>query len=310
MSFFVQYLFAGVALGCVYTLVALGFTLIYKASTVINFAQGELLLTGAYVALVGVYQFHLNFIVAALVSIVFTATIGVLFERFVIRRMLGRPAFAIIMITLGLDTLLLTGFTIHSSATFPSELAGLFPAATPFGIKDGIDFAGVHFGAPDLLTIGVTAVCLVAFYLFFQYTKYGLGMRANAIDQEAALAMGINVSLVSALSWGLAAAVAAIGGILLGIKSSTVDVTTGQIALLAFPAIILGGIDSILGAVVGGMIIGVTQLLAAAYIDSWSTTHGNVLGSDFHEIAPYIVMIIILLIRPYGLFGSRKVERV
>jgi branched-chain amino acid transport system permease protein len=311
MAYFVQYMFQGVALGCIYALVALGFTLIYKASTVVNFAQGELLLTGAYIALVAVYRYHVNLLLSILIAIAATAAIGVLFERLVLRRMLGRPVFSIIMITLGLDALLLTAITVHSAETFPPQIANLatgLPAATPFDLNSTLDVAGAHFSYPDLLTIGVTAVGLVVFYLFFRYTKYGLGMRATAVDQEAALAMGINVRTVYALAWGLAAAVAAIGGVLLAMKQRTVTIDLGTIALAAFPAIILGGIDSVLGAVVGGMIIGVTQLMAAAYIDGRPDL--GFLGPDFHEIAPYFVMIIILLIRPYGLFGTRKVERV
>jgi branched-chain amino acid transport system permease protein len=147
-------------------------------------------------------------------------------------------------------------------------------------------------------------LCAMIFY-FFQYTRYGLAMRATALDQEAALAVGINIRTVYALAWGIAAAVATIGGVFLAFGSFAMDTTLGGAALLAFPAIILGGIDSITGAVVGGIIIGLVQDLTAGY-----ESQITFLGAGIHQITPYLVMILVLLIRPYGLFGTRKVERI
>jgi branched-chain amino acid transport system permease protein len=298
VAYFIQLVFAGLVLGCIYALVALGFTIIYKASGVVNFAQGEFLLVGAYLAYVGVFLWHLNFFLAVLISLVITVLIVLAFERVVVRRMIGRPIFSIIMITIGLNVLLQTGVVMSGASSS-------YPPATPFSIVSGINVGGVHFGASDLWTIAITIACCAALYIFFRFTRYGLAVRATALDQEAAAATGINIHTVYALAWGIAAAIAVIGGVLLAISQTTFDATMGNIALLAFPAIILGGVDSIPGAVVGGIIIGVVEELTAGYESNF-----GFLGNGFYVIAPFLLMIIILLIRPYGLFGTRKVERV
>lgn len=299
MAYFLQLVLAGIALGCIYALIGLGFSIIFKASEVINFAQGELLLVGAYVVSTSVFNWHLGFFLALLLGIIATVAIGLLFERFVLRRMIGRPVFSILMITIGLDIVLRTGVSVIWG---PNTL----PPGTPFQITSGATIGGVHFGANDVWIIIVTALLCAALYYFFRYTKYGLAMRATALDQEAALAMGINIRTVYALAWGISAAIATIGGVFLAAKSFAVDLTLGGTALLAFPAIILGGIDSISGAVVGGIVIGLAQVLTAGYEGSLA----GFLGSGVHEITPYLIMILVLLIRPYGLFGTRKVERI
>jgi branched-chain amino acid transport system permease protein len=298
VAYFIQLVFAGVAVGCIYALIGLGFSIIYKASEVINFAQGELLLVGAYIISAGMFEWHLPFFVALLLAIAVTVTIGLLFERFVLRRMIGRPVFSILMITIGLDIVLRTAVIIGwgSNPIAPG---------TPFQITSGFNMWGVHFGANDVWTIIVTLLLCAALFWFFRFTKYGLAMRATALDQEAALATGIDVRMVYALAWAIAAAVATIGGLFLAAKSVAVDPTLGGAALVAFPAIILGGVDSISGAVVGGIIIGLAQVLTAGYESRFPF-----LRSGFHEITPYLIMILVLLIRPYGLFGTRKVERI
>lgn len=297
MTTFIQLVFSGLALGCDYALIALGFTIIFKASQVINFAQGEFLLVGTFVVSTAMFSWRLGFIPALFIGIIVTAAIGVLFERIVLRRMIGRPPFTIIMVTIGLDVLLLTTVTILVGANTPAVPA-------PFDILSAITIGGVKIGGVNAATsIVVTALICVALYAFLRFTRYGLAMRATAIDQEAALAMGIKISTVYALAWGISGAIATIGGIFLaaGAGNPAFDVGLGQGALVAFPAIILGGLDSIPGAVVGGVVIGMVYTLAQGY---------SVLGTNFYTIAPYLVMILVLLIRPYGLFGSRKVERV
>src|SRR5579864_6873686 len=294
MAYFIQLVFAGVALGCIYALIGLGFSIIFKASEVINFAQGELLLVGAYVVSSGVFTWHLNFILALAIGVIVTVVIGLLFERFVLRRMIGRPVFSILMITIGLDIVLRTAVTVRWGSN-------PIPPGSPFEYTSGFNVAGIHFGTSDLWTIGVTILLCVALYFFFNSTKYGLSMRATALDQEAALAMGINVRLIYALAWGMAAAIATIGGVFLAIDTFSIDPTFGATALLAFPAIILGGLDSVSGAVVGGIIIGLAQLLTTGY----ESRVANIFGSGIHAITPYLIMILILLIRPYGLFGTR-----
>lgn len=299
MAYFIQLVFAGISVGCIYALVALGFTIIFTASGVFNFAQGQFLLVGAFVAYVAEFLWHLSFFLSVLVALVITVLIALAFERLVVRHMIGRPIFSIVMITIGLNVLLQTGVVITGGT------ASSYPAASPFSIASGINAGGVHFGASDLWTIAITIVCCAVLYVFFRFTRYGLAMRATALDQEAAAATGINIHTVYALAWGIAAAIAVIGGVLLAIGQTTFDSTLGNIALLAFPAIILGGLDSVPGAVVGGIIIGLAEELTAGYEGNF-----GFLGNGFYVIAPFLLMIVILLIRPYGLFGTRKVERV
>ncbi len=299
MAYFIQLAFAGIAQGCIYALIGLGFSIIFKASEVINFAQGELLLVGAYIVSSAVFEWHLPFLPALLLGLVVTVFISLLFERIVLRRMIGRPVFSILMITIGLDIVLRTA-VIMIWGSNP------VPAASPFSITSGFTTGGVHLGANDLWTIAITAALCAALFYFFRYTKYGLAMRATAIDQEAALAVGINIRTIYALAWGISAAIATIGGVFLAINSFAIDPTFGSTALIAFPAIILGGIDSVSGAVVGGVVIGVIQVLTAGY----ESRVANILGAGIHEITPYLIMILVLLIRPYGLFGTRKAERI
>jgi len=299
MAYFIQLVFAGIAVGCIYALIGLGFSIIFKASGVINFAQGELLLVGAYIVSAGVFEWHIGFLPALFLGIAVTVAIGLLFERFILRRMVGRPVFSILMITIGLDIVLRTGVILRWGSNPISP-------GTPFEITSGVNFGGAHFGTSDIWTIIITVVLCAALYYFFNSTRYGLAMRATALDQEAALALGINIRTVYALAWGISAAIATIGGIFLATKSFTIDPTLGSTALLAFPAIILGGLDSLSGAVLGGIIIGLAEVLTAGY----ESRFANLLGAGFHEITPYLIMILVLLIWPYGIFGTRKVERI
>jgi branched-chain amino acid transport system permease protein len=298
MTTFIQLVFSGLALGCDYALIALGFTIIFKASEVINFAQGEFLLVGTYIISVAMFSWKLGFLPALLIGAASTALIGALFERVVLRRMIGRPPFSIVMVTIGLDVLLLTIVSILLGPNTPASPA-------PFDILASVRIGGVIMGANAIASIAVTVLICAALYAFLRYTRYGLAMRATAIDQEAALAVGVKISTVYALAWAISGAIAAIGGVFLsaGAGNPAFDITLGQAALVAFPAIILGGLDSIPGAVVGGVIIGLVYELAQGYEPAF-------LGSNFHTIAPYLIMIVVLLIRPYGLFGSRKVERI
>jgi branched-chain amino acid transport system permease protein len=304
MAYFLQLVFAGMALGCVYALIGLGFAIIFKASHVINFAQGEILLVGAYIISAGVFEWRIGFFPALVLALVLTVLIALIFERFVLRRMIGRPPFSILMITIGLDIVLRT-LVIARWGSNP-----VAPGA-PFDLTSGLDFknildGNIHLGANDLWTIGVTILLCLALYYFFNRTSYGLAMRAAALDQEAALAMGIDVRRVNMLAWGISAAVATIGGAFLATRSVAIDPLLGATALLAFPAIILGGATSINGAIVGGIIIGLAEVLTAGYENALFAGAGRGLS----EITPYLIMVLVLLIRPYGLFGRREVERI
>jgi branched-chain amino acid transport system permease protein len=300
VALFLQLVFAGLALGCNYALIGLGFTIIFKASQAINFAQGEFLLVGAYVVSVALFAWHLNFFVALLIGMAVTAAIGVLFERIVLRHMIGRPPFLLIMVTIGLNVLLLTAVSIVVGTQ------QFIRSPEPFDFVGGFHVGGVELGYNNLAAIGATILICALLYGFFRYTRYGLAMRATALDQEAALAMGIKISTVYALAWAMSGALATIGGIFLAANLPAFDQSFGNSALVAFPAIILGGLDSIQGAVVGGVVIGVIYELAQGYSGHFPTF----LGTGFEGIVPYLVMILVLLVRPYGLFGTRKVERV
>jgi branched-chain amino acid transport system permease protein len=297
MTDFLQLCFAGLALGSRYALVALGFVVIFKASGVINFAQGALVTIGAYVAFNFNQTWDLPFALSFVLAVATGALVGVVIQRLLLHRMVGRPVFGVIMITIGL--LFLIDQIIPSIWGYDALDLG-----DPWGI-DTVDAGGVVLAVKDLWTIGLAAVVLLAFFAFFKFTRMGIAMRASAYDQEAALARGISVRRVFAYSWGIAGGVAALAGVTLGAGPAAVTPSLGLIALAAFPAMILGGLDSPKGAVIGGLIIGLTQTLTAGYQPQYAAF----LGNNFYVVMPYVVMIVILLIRPYGLFGTREVHR-
>jgi branched-chain amino acid transport system permease protein len=298
MEEFLQLFFAGLALGARYALVALGFVVIYRATGVINFAQGGLVALGAYLAYQLAQESELPFALAVAGALAACALVGVLIEWLLLRRMVGQPVFAVVMITIGLL------FVIDQ--VIPTIWGyGVRNLGDPWGVRT-VEAGGVSLAVRDLWTLGLAAAALAAFFLFFRFSRYGLAMRATAFDQEAALAQGISARRVFALSWAIAGAVAALAGVTLASGASAVDPSIGFIALAAFPAMILGGLDSPLGAVIGGLVIGVTQTLTAGYQPDYAAW----LGNNFHVVMPYVVMVLILLVRPYGLFGTPEVERV
>jgi branched-chain amino acid transport system permease protein len=309
MTKFFSLLQDGLALGAVYALVALGFVVIYRATGVINFAQGGLVVFGAFL----VYQAQVTwdwfggggtwpgFIAAALFAMVCVALVGAAFEALVLRRMIGQPIFAIILITIGLF-LLVEPITTTIWHNPPGGLE------TPFGLER-VTIGDVKILQVNIATVIIGAIVMGGFFLLFQYTKIGVAMRATAVDQEAALAQGISVRRVFALSWAIAGAVAVVAGMMLAGGAGPapgLSISLGLIALRAFPAIILGGLDSPGGAVVGGLIIGVAQVMTGGYISS----NVEALGAEFADVVPYLIMFAVLLVRPYGLFGTREVRRV
>jgi branched-chain amino acid transport system permease protein len=294
MTQFLQLAFDGFALGCVYALIALGFAVVYRASQVINFAQGAMLLVGAYLVSLFAAYAGLPFWLSVILAVVLLAAGGVLFQMVVLRRTLGQPLFTIVMITIGLSIAMTAGV----DAVFGPNQRLL---GDPWGASK-FHVGGVVFTWVEVSGVISAFVLLAAFFLFDRYSRYGLAMRATAADPEAALAVGVPVRRVHALAWGIAGAVATVGGVFLAGFPNSPNPQLGDAALLAFPAIILGGLGSPVGAVVGGVIIGVVQVLTSGYEPSWT-------GSNFYEVAPYIVMIAVLLAKPYGLFGSRPAER-
>jgi branched-chain amino acid transport system permease protein len=293
-----QTLFSGIALGAKYALVALGFVVIFKATGVINFAQASFVLVGGYLTFNAVNTWGMPFYPAVLVAMLGGALLGIAIEGLILRRMVGEAPFTLIMVTIGvlyvIDNLV--------TAIWGPDLKDL---GDPWG-SDTISIGDVVLPVRELWSIGITAVVVVLFFLFFRYSALGLAMRATALDQEAAMAQGISARTVYRASWGIAGVVAALAGIMLSSGPAALSPTVGLVALAAFPAMILGGMESPLGAVVGGLIIGLVQQFTALL----QPEYAEWLGDSFQVVAPYLVMILILLVRPYGLFGTKEVRRV
>lgn len=294
MTFFFQMLTNGIVVGSIYGLVALGFVLIYRSSGALNLANGEFVLFGPYICLVLMTSFNVPFYVALLGTLVVSAILGLIVERLVIRPLQHAPAISVIMATLGLASLLAGVVHMiwgHSTKNFPQ----VFPP-TP------VKFGGVIVTPVYLWSFVIVMVLLVIFTVFFKYSKIGLAMRAVADDQQAALSMGMSVKFVYAVTWSIAAMVAAIGGVLMG-NISGVSPGMATIGLTVLPVVILGGLDSVLGAIVGGFLIGIIQNFAGGYLDP-------LVGGGIKEVVPFIIVLFILMLKPYGLFGSKGIERV
>jgi branched-chain amino acid transport system permease protein len=291
----VQILSRGLGLGSVYALLALGFVIIYKSTRVISFAQPAFMLAGAVLVtyLVG----PLGFFLALPLAAAGTAVLALGVERVAVRPMVGRPAFTVAIITLGIDVVV----RVVAAAFIGIDIRQV---GDPWGLKPTV-LLGVEVQQRHLAMIATTALLVTVLFAFFRFTRMGLAMRAAAYDQEAALAQGVSVGAVFAVSWGIAGALAAVGGTFAAIGGS-VESTLWVVALVALPVIILGGLDSLAGAVVGGLVVGVLQEVVATYqrsLPQW-------LGGNVSIITPYVVMFLVLLVRPYGLFGTREVERV
>ncbi|MFX3623062.1 MAG: branched-chain amino acid ABC transporter permease [Ectobacillus sp.] len=294
MAFFLQILVTGIVIGSIYALVALGFVLIYKSSDAINFAQGEFLLIGTYVCLTLVTTYNIPFFIALLMTLVFSALLGFIVERVVLRPFIGEPVISMIMATIGLSSILAGIVHViwgHETRVFPKVFA-----------EGAVKLGSVVVAPVYIWSFVIVLVLLVAFSLFFKYSKMGIAMRATADDQQAALSMGISVKAVFALAWAIAAIVSAVGGVLLG-NINGVNSSLSLIGLKVLPVAILGGLDSIPGAIVGGFMIGIIESLTGAYLDPH-------FGGGLKEVVPFIVLVLILMFKPYGLFGKRQIERV
>jgi len=292
--FFASQVVTGLSTGGVYALVALGLVLIYKASDVINFAQGDLLLVGAYIGW-ALSSAGLPFPVVFVLTMLIAAALGISIERLVLRRMVGQPIIAVIIVTLGLSSML-RGLIFFAASTeirrFPDDIFSSAPLA----------IGGVAVPQIYLWAIGIAMLAVGALSAFFRFSRQGIALRAAADDQQAAMSMGIRISWTFALSWALSAAVAAAGGILLG-NLTGVNFTLADFGLLVFPVVILGGLDSIPGAVVGGLTIGLLQNLASGYLDPC-------VGGGLKSVFPFLVLVAVLMLKPYGLFGRIRIERV
>jgi len=295
---FLQLTIAGVALGAVYGLIALGFVIIYRATKVFNFAHGELLMLGAFL-MVTFLSTGLPWAVALALAAIGTGLVGATFERTVLRRFVGRPIFVPIIITILFAFVLRVGVI----AIYGVERRGL---RTPWDTVGAVDLGGVVVTNNRIATIVAASLALFAVYLVLQRTRIGVAMRASASDQEAAMATGIAIGRIIGSTWFLAGGAAAIAGVFLGLFPRSVDPALGFIALRAFPAVLVGGLDSPSGAVVAGLGLGVLEVLTQGYVNPQL----GQFGQNLHTVLPYVAMILVLMVRPYGLFGTAEIERV
>ncbi|MPZ86456.1 MAG: branched-chain amino acid ABC transporter permease [Nitriliruptorales bacterium] len=294
---FIQALYGGLGAGSIYALIAVGFVIIYKSTRIISFAQPGLMVVGALtVAYLGPV-YGLPFFLAVPLAMLLIAGLGMVIERAALRPMVGKPVFVMVIITLGIDVVLRVVANRFIGVT-------VRPVGDPWGFST-FTIAGVPFQTRFLIMLAALAAVVGVLFAFFRYSRMGLAMRAAAFDQETALAQGISVGAVFALSWAIAAALATLAGVFVG-TGTPIDQGTWVIALKALPAIIIGGLDSVGGAVIGGLAVGVVESLVAAYQPAYAPW----LGNNFELVSPYVVLLLVLLVRPYGLFGTPEVERV
>ena len=287
-----QLVISGIAQGCIYGLIALGFVLIYKATETVSFAQGELMMLGAFGGLAAMTLMGFPFWVSVPSAIAAMTVFGVLLERIVIRPILGQPAFSIVMLTIGI------GYVARGLITMIPAI-GTETHALPVPYKDEIlKVGGLVVNVEQLVVIGATALLCVLLYALFRFSKVGIAMQAASQNQLAAYYMGIPVKRLNGLVWGLAAGVAAIAGLLLA-PFTFVHANMGFIGLKAFPAAVVGGFGSLPGAIVGGLIIGIVEQLSGFY-----------LAQGFKDVAAYIVVLVMLVVLPNGLFGEKLRKKV
>lgn len=287
-----QLLISGAAQGCIYGLIALGFVLIYKATETVSFAQGDLMMVGAFAALAAMTLLGLPFWLAVPAAIIAMGLFGVLLERAVVRPILGQPAFSIVMLTIGV------GYVLRGLITMiPNIGTDTHTLPVPYA-GEVLRMGGLVVSAEQIVVIGVTGLLCLGLFAMFRYSKLGIAMQASSQNQLAAYYMGIPVKRLNGLVWGLAAAVAAIAGLLLA-PITFVHANMGFIGLKAFPAAVVGGFTSLPGAIVGGLIIGIVESFSGFY-----------LPEGFKDVAPYIVVLIMLVLKPNGLFGEKLRKKV
>ena len=306
MTVFLQASFEGLALGAVYSLVAIGFVLIYKATDVLSFSQPALAVVGAGAISALAVDRGINFWIALIIALIATGLLGSLLERIFLRPMVGEPVFSVAILTLGLDIIL---------RTVLDNWIGVNPRymgdpIVSWGQTGSIIAGGVVFKFQEMGAL-LTAVLAVLFLgYFFKVSKYGIAMRATSLDQEASLAQGINVGRIFGLVWFIGGILAAFAGFFITGGFNLLTQASFISAFRALPAVVIGGLDSIPGAIVGSLIIGLTQGYVAYYQFPFEAATGTTLGSGFSLLAPYLIMFGILIIKPDGLFGTEEVERV
>ncbi len=293
LNFLVNLIINGFVVGSVYSLISLSMVLIYKGSKVLNLAQGELLMFGGLIGLTLTATFRLNLFLALALAMIVMAIIGLLIERVFLRSMIGENIIAVIMITLGLSSVL-RGIAGLIWGTERNVFPGSFQ-------EMGVSIGGFHFSGIYMIAIGTSLALVFIFLFFFKYSIYGIALRATANDQEATLSMGISVKRMFGLSWAISAILSAVVGILLG-NISGINLTISIYGLMALAPIILGGMDSIGGAILGSFIIGIIENLAQGYLSSY-------IGGSLKEITAFLIILIVMIFRPYGFFGTKEIER-
>lgn len=291
MTRLVQLLLIGVATGSIYGLIALGFTLVYKATRVFNFAQGDLMTLGAYMLFSFTTTLGLSAQIAIPLAVASALPIGLAFQYVFARPLIGQPFLPVVMATIGASLIIEAVIQINWGVIdLPYE--SQFPQRV-------FDVGGVRIASFDLITIGVSAACVALFALFFRLTRIGLQMRAAAAHNEAAVLSGINVRRVSLVAWGIGTLLAFVAGAILANGQGAITFSLTELGLLAFPAVVIGGLESIPGAVLGGIIVGVLQALVGGYYDPLA-----------QDPLVYAALLVMLLVRPTGLFGQREIQRV
>ena len=297
MTGFLQATANGIAVGAIYALLALGFVIIYKSTQVLSFAQQGLTVLGAFWVVYFSDVLDLSFWVAVSLGMLLAAAVGIVIERIMLRPMVGKPVFAVALLTIGLNIVIL----VIAFDLIGVEIRSL---RDPWGFKS-LSIGGVTISYKNAATIITAVVVVSALLAFFRYAKFGLAMRATASDQEVALAQGVTVTHVFAAAWAMAAVLAAVAGVFLG-AGTGVAPAIGARAIRALPAAVVGGLDSIAGAIVGGLIIGLVE----AYTVAYQSQYLSFLGANFANVVAWVVMFLVLLVRPSGLFGTIEVERV
>jgi branched-chain amino acid transport system permease protein len=294
MEFFFDLITNGLLVGLMYSLVALGFVLIFKATSIINFAQGDLVMFAGYIAAVMLSFQGVTMWIMVPVLVVAMVVLGFVLERGILRPMVGQPIVSVIMVTIGLS------FALQGLV---SIFWGASTRELPLPVRFEPYVVGPVFVSPiNLLAAGIAIVFLIGFGLFFTRSRLGVAMRAVADDQQASMVVGIRVPRVFALSWAIAGMAAAAGGLIWG-NMLGVDTLLALVGLKVFPVVILGGLDSIAGAIIGGLIMGAVESLAAGYLDPY-------VGGGTKDFIPYVLMILVLFVKPYGFFGHETIERV
>lgn len=285
-----QLLVSGISQGCVYGLIALGFVLIYKATEMVNFAQGDLMMLGAFFAYTYLNLMELHFLIALPATIFTMAILGALTERVMIRPMIGEPHFSVLMLTIGL------GFILRAAA---GAIWGNEPRSLDLPYAGGvIDLNGLIIGYENLVIVVGTALLCTLLFLFFRFTRLGIAMQAASQNQLAAFYVGIPVKRIYSLVWAISAGISAVAGILVA-PVSLIDPLIGFIGIKAFAAAIVGGFGSLPGAIVGGLIIGIVEQFAGLY-----------LPTGFSDVSAYVILLVMLLIRPEGIFATMQQKKV